>query len=206
MNWGVDVKVFDVGEKVVSAHQNCPLTPGEVYEVEEFVDPVEFGNPPIVYLKGYRYGVSTKYLTIAGYKPPEPADEPEEEEPAPALIATKPGDLSGWRVPFLAENDFGTRLHHGLTGLVIVMHRGNHGWKVPDGKQFACLPGQAHAEDLISLVQSGSTVEIVAVDLFNGAWRTLWAKSERAVTYPVVTIGGALTKPRQTSIEPGGPR
>lgn len=78
------------------------------------------------------------------------------------------------------ESNFGAVLAHGLDGLVLMLHRGVHGWTCVKG--HASLPGQTYLKDLNAVV--GNAEEIVAVGLQTGRWVTVWALNETHVNYP----------------------
>lgn len=86
----------------------------------------------------------------------------------------------GWRV-LVKPSTFGERLDHGVTDpLVIVLHRGRHGWKAA-GYGDVKLPHQIYLADLTPLCEFSH--EIVVVGLRSGVWRTVWARSDRDVSH-----------------------
>ena len=58
----VKYKVFDVGEKVKSTSSRSPIQQNEIYTVLECIEPKWPGDPSIVFLDNYAFGVNTEYL------------------------------------------------------------------------------------------------------------------------------------------------
>ncbi len=86
-----------------------------------------------------------------------------------------------WRVPVL-QSPFGERLDHGVRdGLVLVMHRGAHGWKAA-GQGHALLAHQLYVKNVEPLCAASH--EVAVVGLSGGGWRTVWARSDDDVTHP----------------------
>lgn len=73
----------------------------------------------------------------------------------------------------------------GLKGTVIILFRKNHGLRaVREGTlSFVKLTGQIYKSYVDELIEKEDPYEIVAVDLDNGVWLTIYAKSEREVLY-----------------------
>jgi hypothetical protein len=68
--------------------------------------------------------------------------------------------------------------------LAIVLYRGLHGWRAPDGAgAFALLPHQIYWKELSALTEAYGVREIVAVELHTGQWRTLWAASKGQISH-----------------------
>lgn len=86
-----------------------------------------------------------------------------------------------WRVPVL-QSPFGERLDHGVRDeLVLVMHRGAHGWKAA-GQGHALLAHQLYVKNVEPLCAASH--EVAVVGLYGGGWRTVWARSDDDVTHP----------------------
>ena len=94
--------------------------------------------------------------------------------------ATKYGEYT---VP-IRNSHFGDYCDIRLDGLILVMYRGNHGWKAASGRlQFARLPGQIYTKEVDKIIEFGVR-EIVAVDLKSGQWQTIWASAEKEISHP----------------------
>lgn len=94
-------------------------------------------------------------------------------------MAVKPTGV--WCAP-IGPTAFGLRLLHSLAdSLVILMHRGTHGWEaVGDGR--VVLAHQVYFKDVSRLCESSH--EVAVVGLAGGGWQTVWARSAEDVTYP----------------------
>lgn len=91
------------------------------------------------------------------------------------------GEVVAWRVPVL-QSPFGERLDHGVRDeLVLVMHRGTHGWKAA-GQGHARLARQIYVKNVEPLC--ATSYEVAVVGLSGGGWRTVWARSDDDVTHP----------------------
>lgn len=102
------------------------------------------------------------------------------EKPAEAQ-AQGGGEVVAWRVPVL-QSPFGEWLDHGVRdGLVLVMHRGTHGWKAA-GQGRALLAHQIYVKNVEPLCATSR--EVAVVGLSGGGWRTVWARSDDDVTHP----------------------
>src|SRR5690606_18392482 len=91
------------------------------------------------------------------------------------------GEVVAWRVPVL-QSPFGERLDHGVRDeLVLVLHRGTHGWQAA-GQGHARLARQIYVKDVEPLC--AASYEVAVVGLSGGGWRTVWARSDDDVTHP----------------------
>jgi hypothetical protein len=91
------------------------------------------------------------------------------------------GEVVAWRVP-VVQSPFGEWLDHGVRdGLVLVMHRGTHGWKAA-GQGHALLAHQLYVKNVEPLCATSH--EVAVVGLSGGGWRTVWARSDDDVTHP----------------------
>lgn len=68
VTYEVQIKVFDVGERVRPTSSRCPLEPGE-YVVRSYARPHFPGEDPVIFVYGRDQGLSTEYvdLTHDGY-------------------------------------------------------------------------------------------------------------------------------------------
>jgi hypothetical protein len=85
----------------------------------------------------------------------------------------------------ISKTTFGNACETGLEGLLIVLYRtSDGGWRSASGSlSHLKLPDQIYVELLEPIISDPKTKEIVAVDLYSGTWKTIWAATNSNISY-----------------------